>query len=215
MSTDTPGMQAFQTEQEEFWAGEFGDDYTARNQGPGRVALNLAFFARIFAHTRDVSSAIEFGANLGLSLVAMQQLLPGLDVSGIEINPKAVEELKTLPGVKVYPTSILDFEPDYPRDFVLTKGTLIHINPDALPKVYDLLYRTSRRYICVAEYYNPTPTEVTYRGHTARLFKRDFAGELMDKYPDLQLLDYGFAYHRDPNFRQDDLTWFLLEKRPA
>jgi spore coat polysaccharide biosynthesis protein SpsF len=27
------------------------------------------------------------------------------------------------------------------------------------------------------------------------------------------LVDYGFAYHRDPNFPQDDITWFLLEKR--
>jgi spore coat polysaccharide biosynthesis protein SpsF len=26
-------------------------------------------------------------------------------------------------------------------------------------------------------------------------------------------VDYGFAYRRDPNFPQDDITWFLLEKR--
>jgi spore coat polysaccharide biosynthesis protein SpsF len=26
------------------------------------------------------------------------------------------------------------------------------------------------------------------------------------------LVDYGFAYHRDPAFPQDDITWFLLEK---
>ena len=34
----------------------------------------------------------------------------------------------------------------------------------------------------------------------------------MDKYDDLQLIDYGFAYHRDNNFYQDDITWFLLKK---
>ncbi len=35
----------------------------------------------------------------------------------------------------------------------------------------------------------------------------------MDRHPDLELLDYGFAYQRDPNFAQDDITWFLMEKR--
>ena len=35
---------------------------------------------------------------------------------------------------------------------------------------------------------------------------------MLDRFPDLRLLDYGFAYHRDPVFPQDDITWFLLEK---
>ena len=70
----------------------------------------------------------------------------------------------------------------------------------------------SKRYICIVEYYNPTPVSVSYRGHDDRLFKRDFAGEMMDKYNDLRLVNYGFVYHRDLNFPLDDLTWFLLEK---
>ena len=57
------------------------------------------------------------------------------------------------------------------------------------------------------------PIEVAYRGHRNRLFKRDFAGELLDRQDDLGLLDYGFVYHRDPVFPQHDTTWFLLEKR--
>jgi spore coat polysaccharide biosynthesis protein SpsF len=51
-----------------------------------------------------------------------------------------------------------------------------------------------------------------YRGHDERLFKRDFAGEILDRFPDLRLVDYGFRYRRDPNFPQDDVTWFLMEK---
>ena len=50
-------------------------------------------------------------------------------------------------------------------------------------------------------------------GGVKGLFKRDFAGEIMDRHPQLQLVDYGFAYRRDPNFPQDDITWFLMEKR--
>ena len=94
----------------------------------------------------------------------------------------------------------------------LIKGVLIHINPDMLHQVYEILYKLTNRYLLVAEYYNPTPVTVTYRGNVDKLFKRDFAGEIMDQYKDLHLIDYGFTYHRDPAFPQDDVTWFLMEK---
>jgi spore coat polysaccharide biosynthesis protein SpsF len=81
-----------------------------------------------------------------------------------------------------------------------------------LPQVYDKLVTSTSSYLIVAEYYNPSPVAIPYRGHTDRLFKRDFAGEIMDRHPQMQLVDYGFAYRRDPNFPQDDITWFLLEK---
>ena len=81
-----------------------------------------------------------------------------------------------------------------------------------MPQVYELLYQSSKKYICIAEYYNPKPVEIDYRGHEGKLFKRDFAGEMMDKYKDLQLVDYGFVYHRDYQFAQDDMNWFLLKK---
>lgn len=126
---------------------------------------------------------------------------------------KAVEVLRRQDDVKVYAQSILEFEPDAARDLALIKGVLIHIDPASLPAVYDRLYASTKRYLCVAEYYNPSPVEVPYRGNKDRLFKRDFAGELLDRFPDLSLLDYGFCYRRDPNYQQDDITWFLLEKR--
>jgi hypothetical protein len=34
----------------------------------------------------------------------------------------------------------------------------------------------------------------------------------MKMYPDLKLIDYGFVYHKDSNFPQDDVTWFIMEK---
>jgi hypothetical protein len=56
--------------------------------------------------------------------------------------------------------------------------------------------------------------EVTYRGNQGMLWKRDFAGDMMDMFPNLKLLNYGFHYRRDPRYTlQDDQTWFLLEKR--
>lgn len=203
---------SFKTEQEQFWAGSFGNEYIDRNDTPQLVASNIALFSKILERTVGVNSLIEFGSNIGLNLRALRQLKKSLELSAIEINQKAVAELHNLEDIKVYHSSILEFTPDYQRDLALIKGVLIHINPDHLPQVYDLLYQSSKRYICLVEYYNPTPVEVAYRGHAGRLFKRDFAGEMLDRFADLQLLDYGFIYHRDNNFPNGDATWFLLEK---
>ena len=207
-------MAGERTPQEDFWEGSFGDEYAERNREE-LLSLNVALFAKILARTANIHSVLEFGANIGLNLRALKCLCPEVELSAIEINQKAVNELKLLDGVRVYHTSILDFIPDYPRDLTFTKGVLIHISPEKLPLVYDTLYQASKRYVCVSEYYNPTPVSLTYRGHQDRLFKRDFAGELLDRFKDLRLVDYGFAYHRDPVFPQGDLTWFLLEKAGA
>lgn len=94
----------------------------------------------------------------------------------------------------------------------MIKTVLIHINPGMLKQVYELLYNSSSKYVCVAEFYNPTPITVPYRGFQDRLFKRDFAGEMLDMFKDLKLIDYGFCYHRDECLPKTDVTWFLMEK---
>lgn len=205
-------MTRIKTEQELFWEGEFGNEYIQRNQRDSYIPSNIALFAQILSRTNNVNSLIEFGANIGLNLKAIKQLLPQVKLSAIEINSQAVEELKKMDDVTLYHQSILDYFPEKTADFALVKGVLIHINPEVLPQVYDLLYQSSNRYICIAEYYNPSPVEVNYRGHQGKLFKRDFAGEMLDKFADLNLVDYGFVYHRAYQFPQDDINWFLLKK---
>ena len=204
----------FKTEQEAFWAGEFGNQYIQRNQGDAFVAANLGLFVKALSTTRGVNSCIEFGANIGLNLKALKLLFPAQEQYAVEINANAASELaQIIPPSNVYRTSILDFNPGRTWDLVLIKGVLIHINPEMLPQVYDKLEAACSRYLLVVEYYNPVPVAVTYRGHTGRLFKRDFAGEIMDRHSHMRLIDYGFMYRRDPNFPQDDANWFLLEKR--
>lgn len=206
--------QTFQTEQEQFWAGEFGDDYIHRNQGDALLASNLDFFVKSLKQARDLKNCIEFGANIGMNLKALQLLFPKLDAHGIEINPKAAALLAhTIPAQNVHTTSLLNFEPAQTWNLTLIKGVLIHLNPEVLPMVYDKLVQSCGRYLLVAEYYNPSPVTIPYRGHSDRLFKRDFAGEIMDRHTHMKLIDYGFAYRRDPNFPQDDITWFLMEKK--
>ena len=204
--------QTYKTEQETFWAGEFGDDYVDRNQGPAALAARVALFSRLLPRTRLIGSAIELGANIGINLHALKTLIPELRATAVEINAKAAAELRAHDWIDVHETSILEYEPAGGHDFAFTSGVMIHINPDELEKVYHALYAASSHYVGVIEYYNPAPVEVSYRGHSERLFKRDFAGEMMDMFPDLKLVDYGFAYHRDPVFPMDDLNWFLLEK---
>lgn len=201
------------TEQEVFWAGQFGTAYIQRNQGEALLGSNLNFFAKALRSTRNLKTCIEFGANIGMNLRALRLLYPNQEQYGIEINADAVRELTSnIHPKNVYHCSILDFTPQQTWDLVLIKGVLIHINPDELQWVYDKLVASCREYLLLAEYYSPVPVSVPYRGHQNRLFKRDFAGEIMDKYPKMRLIDYGFAYHRDPNFPQDDINWFLMQK---
>jgi spore coat polysaccharide biosynthesis protein SpsF len=75
-------MDEFKTKQEEFWAGEFGDEYTSRNQGEGWVASNMMLFAKILARTDTVKTLLEFGANIGLNFAMIKQLLPSAIYGG-------------------------------------------------------------------------------------------------------------------------------------
>ena len=206
-------MKHYKTEQEEFWSGNFGDEYIVRNQGNEKLASKINMFSKILSHTNGVKSYLELGANIGLNLETKKILSPTSMVSGVEINPVAANECRKIENIEVFEQSILDFKVDKKWDLTFTAGVLIHINPDCLDIAYDALYRHSNKYICVAEYYNPTPVNISYRGNSDRLFKRDFAGEIMDRYSDLELVQYGFVYHRDNNFPGDDLTWFLMKKK--
>ncbi|MFW3341624.1 pseudaminic acid biosynthesis-associated methylase [Aliarcobacter butzleri] len=202
------------TNQEQFWKGSFGDEYSQRVDGDDLIKKNEYLFSKIFTNSNiKIDSILEFGANIGLNLKALQNINDKFELSAIEINSSAVSRLRDLNLKAIYEESILNFETDYKRDLVFTKTVLIHINPKELQKVYQTLYESSKKYILIIEYYNPTPTEVEYRGYSEKLFKRDFAGELLDKFKDLQLLDYGFMYKRDLKNPMDDLTWFLLEKK--
>ena len=140
-------------------------------------------------------------------------LLPKANLKALEINPDAVKELRKNDWLKeIQEGSLLEKSFPDQADLVLTSGVLIYINPDKLEKAYQNIYDTSRKYILLAEYYNPSPVSITYRGHNDRLFKRDFAGDMLEKFDNLRLIDYGFTYKRDPHFPLDDITWFLMEK---
>jgi len=204
----------FETEQESFWAGSFGNDYISRNESDALLASKTAFFARALRRAGRIGSCMEFGSNIGLNLRALKILYPNIDLHAIEINKEAADRVAEIaPKNQVHNISLLDFNSDRTYELVFSMVVLIHINPEKLEQLYDVMVKSTSRYLLIAEYYNPSPVEVSYRGHERRLFKRDFCGEILDRHSQLRLVDYGFVYHRDAAFPLDDITWFLVEKR--
>ena len=212
----TTAPTTFKTEQEAFWAGQFGTEYIGRNDSNELLASNLNFFAQALRRAGPIDSCIEFGANIGMNLRALKLLFPAMQQRAIEINPDAARQLADLVGSEnVFSGSIFDCPAASTVDMALIKGVLIHINPDMLAATYRKIVESSHRYVLLCEYYNPSPVAIPYRGHSDRLFKRDFAGEMLDHFPELRLVDYGFVYRRDPAFPQDDITWFLMQKKDS
>ena len=201
------------SEQEQFWSGAFGDEYIQRNRSEQLVAGNISLFAEALRESRNISSVLELGANIGMNLRALRMLYPNALMRGVEINRQAADILKDEIGHEnTIEASLLDGVHFGTADLVLIKGVLIHLPPDRLSEIYDLLFNSTNRLILICEYYNPTPMNLPYRGNENKLFKRDFAGEMLLRFPDLRLLKYGFRYRNDPVFPLDDITWFLLEK---
>ena len=71
---------AFKTQQEEFWAGEFGTRYIERNDDERLVAANTALFSQVLSKTSGVDSVLEFDAAIGLIRVALKRLLPDAEL---------------------------------------------------------------------------------------------------------------------------------------
>ena len=185
------------------------NEYTTENEGIFQKELGDLIYH--ISLTLGATRILELGCNAGNNL---RSFPIDYDVNGLDMNKVALEKAKKIhKNFNFYEGSLLDVPFDNSEfDLVFTRGVLIHINPDALSSLYQTMYDSSNKYILVGEYYNPSPMTINYRGHDDRLFKRDFAGDMLEKFNDLRLVDYGFAYRNDPTFPQDDITWFLLEK---
>jgi len=193
----------------EYWAGQDGDAYHQRQTVTDQANVN--YFATALRNY-DPASAIELGCGDGRNMKALLQLHPLMRFVGVDVNQSALKQAAE------YGTTICKSvaDPNLPAmvnqaDLVYTKGVLIHIPPEQLEQVYDNIYHLSNHLILIGEYFSPRREEILYRGQTGKLWKADFAGELMDRYPDLKLIDYGFHYHRD-FYPQDDISWFLMSK---
>ena len=200
------------TEEADFWAGSFGEEYIGRNESEELLASNLAFFSAVFqAMGVKPSSIFEIGTNVGLNLDAIRLLAPNSETLGVEVNELAAQ-IANQKGHIVETSSIEDFVPSGKFDLVVSKGVLIHLNPLSLTAAYEKLERLSGRFVLIAEYFSPAPTMISYRGHLNRLYKRDFTGEFLSMHKAFILRSSGFLSSRGV-FPQDDINWYLLERR--
>ncbi len=199
-------------EQEKFWSGNFGDNYTKRSINQKTVLNNKIFFLKIFKK-KKINSVLELGANIGYNILAIKKIFRKLkNITCVEINNFAYKELIKIKGINATNDSLIKFQSKKKYELVFTKGVLIHLNPNSLKNVYKKMGKFSSKYVLIAEYYNPTPTKVNYRGNKNKLFKRDFAQEFLKENEKFKLIDYGFTYRKD-KYPQDDLTWFLFRRK--
>jgi pseudaminic acid biosynthesis-associated methylase len=205
-----------ETEQVEFWRGEFGDDYIARNEADQkRHRALIAFWAKIMEHTAadPATSLLEVGPNIGNNLRALRHL-SNAEFFAVEPNSGARQRLvedEVLPPENIRDgfASSINF-PTGSVDLAFTSGVMIHIHPDDLKASCAEIHRVSRRYIVCVEYFADQPEEINYRGHSERLFKRDFGTFWLEAFPDLSVVDYGFNWKQVNGL--DNLNWWVFRK---
>lgn len=212
------------TQQIEFWSGEFGRDYTARNTtdheswdrqyvekyNVSRLSMNDEFL-------RDLPKnlhVLEVGCNTGQQLEALRR--QGFkNIAGIELQFYAAKHARGRAiGIPVLQGS--GFEIPFKTgsfDLVFTSGVLIHIAPDDLSIIMSEIYRCTSRFIWGFEYYADNMTEISYRGNTNVLWKTDHASMFMRSFPDLTLIRKKlYPYINDNELGKADCM-YLLAKR--
>ena len=206
MKTPKPAPEA--TRLETLWHGEFGDAYVDRNRSAGEK--REPFWRKILSEF-DVQTVLEVGCNIGTNLRWIATLRSPQMVYGVDINLKALNELRrTLPDVNAIwsPGRELPFR-DRWFDLVFTIGVLIHQPESTLPLVMAEIVRCSRNYVLCGEYYAQDTLEIPYRGQTGALFKRDYGRIYQELFSGLKLREQGFLGHDEG---WDDVTYWVFEK---
>lgn len=145
--------------------------------------IERCFFSNILTSLNKIDSVLELGCNVGLNLDTINLIDSSISLSGVELNQEAANIAVNKKVATIYQQTIVEpFDLEATYDLTFTKTVLIHINPDKFPVVYENLVKHSKRYILICEYCNPTPVLINYRDHSDKLFKRDFAGELISQH---------------------------------
>lgn len=151
------------------WKGDFGQEYTKRNQYNWKKRIPL--YKKILKGL-PITKVLEVGSNCGLNLLALENL--GYLTFGIEPNNYARKMAKDA-GLLVFPgTAVAIPFPNESKDLVFTCGVLIHVPPKELEASMKEMIRVSKKYILAIEYEAPKETMVVYRGKRDMLWKRPY-----------------------------------------
>lgn len=213
-----------ETQQTEFWSGNFGREYTDRNPhsletsehahlnsyGVLRSQLNEEFIGSL---SRD-ARILEVGCNVGVQLLHLQKM--GFKyLYGIELQEYAAEKArKNTTGINIIQGSGFDIPfRDGFFDIVYTNGVLIHIAPADLPLIMREMIRCSKKYIWGFEYFSEELREIPYRGNDGYMWKMDFSSEFIRVDPRLvKVKEKHIPYISETEKGNTDVM-YLLEKR--
>lgn len=210
-------MSQNETEQVKFWRGDFGDTYVDRNAtSHDHMKMRLSMWVKIFKYMADdmPKSILEIGPNIGLNIRAMKMLCEA-EYFAVEPNEKARQTLiceGVLPEENLQNAFAGDFKvPEVPVDLAFTSGVMIHIHHDDLLEACTNIHKATGKYIVCNEYFSDKPEIIQYRGHSDKLFKRDYGAFWLENFPDLKCLGYGFEWKHMTGL--DNSTWWVFEKR--
>lgn len=193
---------------EQLWSGGFGDDYVDRNRAAGD--RRGPFWQEVLTQF-TVQNVLEVGCNIGANLRWIVSYVLPQNVFGVDINLKALSELRrTFPQLNILwsPAREMPFRDKW-FDLVFTIGVLIHQPESTLPLVMSEIVRCSRRYLLCGEYFAEQTTEVPYREQRGVLFKRNYGCLYQELFPELRLCKQGFLSR---NEGWDDVTYWVFEK---
>lgn len=170
----------------EFWKGDFGDDYTKRNRVDWRA--RRPFWHEVLNIT-GARSVFEGGCNAGWNLSAIKAsagIHHGMvQVAGCDVNHAAAVQARMALGL--HNATIMDgtitnairaIDWSEAFDLTFTAGVLIHIDWETLKPTMEALIDASAQYVLAVEYdsinkgVNEEPIE--YRGHEGKLWRRDY-----------------------------------------
>lgn len=194
------------SEVQDFWIGDFGTAYTARNRVDWRK--RVPFWSDILDKTA-ARSVFEVGCNTGYNLSALRAAGGWHDIQtyGYEINHVAANQAR-LAGHQISLESL-----SHPQaltssyDLVFTCGVLIHVPPAELDGIMDGIIAASSQYVLAAEYHSFKEEEISYRGFEGRLWKRDYCKLYTEK--GLKPIFWGELNEEGV---WDRLTWTLFSK---
>jgi len=191
----------------EFWAGDFGNEYTNRNRVDWRA--RIPFWDRIMQIT-GIRSAFEVGCNAGWNLSAIKHANHGYNVysEGCEINYTAAFQANAA-GVNVRHGDLNTCDINNEFELVFTAGVLIHTPPDEIVSLMRAIIDASCDYVLAIEYEAKREEEVEYRGHAGKLWKRPYGNmyELMG----LTLAVTG-KMGKEDGFDPNGVTYWLFRK---
>ncbi len=191
------------SETTDFWAGDFGNEYNRRCRVDWRA--RIPFWDRIVQMT-GIRSAFEVGCNAGWNLSAIKHTNHGYNVCvyGCDVNAQAVDQA-TIAGLEVFHGPLI--EKQVPCELAFTAGMLIHVVPEHIVSTMQSIIDASSDYVLAIEYDAEVETEVEYRGHSGKLWKRNY-GDLYQKLG-LDLIETGLV---DKNDGFDNCRYWLLRK---